>query len=89
MTELPDLKQLTDEAKDALILALWEELQKIQKKKPKKTSKNSSLPPAKGFKAEVKSAAKAGEQRRIGSLGRAGGDRPSPPTTTDHQTLTD
>ena len=75
MTELPDLKQLTDEAKDALILALWEELQKIQKKKPKKTSKNSSLPPAKGFKAEVKSAAKAGEQRRVGSLGRAGGGR--------------
>ena len=71
MTELPDLKQLTDEAKDALILALWEELQKIQKKKPKKTSKNSSLPPAKGFKAEVKR-----EQRRVGSLGRAGGGRP-------------
>ena len=79
ITELPDLKQLTNEAKDALILALWEELQKLQKKRPKKTSKNSSLPPAKGFKAEVKSEAKAGEQRRIGSLGRAGlfavGDR--------------
>jgi hypothetical protein len=29
MTELPDLKQLTDEAKDAFILSLWEELQKI------------------------------------------------------------
>jgi transposase len=54
MPELPDLKQLTDEAKDALILALWEELQKLQKKKPKKTSKNSSLPPAKGFKAQTK-----------------------------------
>ena len=89
MTELLDLKQLTDEAKDALILALWEELQMRQKKKPKKTSKNSSLPPAKGFKAEVKSAAKAGEQRRIGSLGRAGGDRLSPPTPANHQTLTD
>jgi len=38
MTELPDLKQLTDEAKDVLILRLWEELQKLQKKKPKKTS---------------------------------------------------
>ncbi len=29
MTELPDLKQLTDEAKDALIVALWEELQRV------------------------------------------------------------
>jgi transposase len=76
MTELPDLKQLTDEAKDALILALWEELQKLQKKRPKKTSKNSSLPPAKGFKAEVKGEAKAGEQRRGRSLGREGGGRP-------------
>lgn len=76
MTELPDLKQLTDEAKDALIVALWEALQKLQKKPPKKTSKNSSLPPAKGFKAEVKSEAQAGEQRREGSLGRAGGGRP-------------
>lgn len=76
MTELPDLKQLTDEAKDALILTLWEELQKLQHKKPKKTSKNSSLPPAKGFKAEVKSAAPESEQNRAGSIGRAGGGRP-------------
>ena len=56
MKELPNLKELTDEAKEALIVKLWEELQKLQKqleKKPKKTSKNSSLPPAKGFKAEV------------------------------------
>jgi transposase len=55
MKDFPDLKQLTDEAKDALIVTLWEELQKLRQKKPKKTSKNSSLPPAKGFKAEVKS----------------------------------
>ena len=76
MTELPDLKQLTDEAKDDLILRLWEELQKLQKKKPKKTSKNSSLPPAKGFKAEVKSEETGSGQTRVGSLGRAGGGRP-------------
>ena len=56
MKELPDIKQLDAEAKDALIVALWEEVQKLrlQVKKPKKTSKNSSLPPAKGFKAQVK-----------------------------------
>jgi len=76
MTELPDLKQLSDEAKDALILTLWEALQKLQKKRPKKTSKNSSLPPAKGFKAEVKSEEKGSGQTRVGSLGRAGGGRP-------------
>lgn len=75
MSELPDLKQLTDEAKDALIVALWEELQKLQKKRPQKTSKNSSLPPAKGFKAEVKSEERAGEHQREGSLGREGGGR--------------
>jgi transposase len=51
------LKQLTEEGKEALIVELWEEIQKSQKrleKKPKKTSWNSSLPPAKGFKADVK-----------------------------------
>jgi hypothetical protein len=78
MKELPDLKQLTDEEKDALILKLWEELQKLQqaqKKKPKKTSKNSSQPPAQGFKAEVKSREKGIEEKRSGSLGREGGGR--------------
>jgi transposase len=30
MKELPDLKQLSGEAKDALIVLLWEELQKLQ-----------------------------------------------------------
>ena len=58
MKELPDLKQLTDEAKDALIVMLWEELEKLQKghlKKPKKTAKNSRVPPAQGFKPNLKS----------------------------------
>jgi transposase len=75
MTELPDLKQLTDEAKDALIVSLWEELQKLQQKRVKKTSKNSSLPPAKGFKAEVNRDEREGGEQRAGSLGRAGGGR--------------
>jgi transposase len=79
MKELPDLKQLTDEAKDALIVKLWEELQKLQqaqKKKPKKTSKNSSLPPAQGFKAEVKSEGIGIiDGKRAGSMGREGGGR--------------
>ncbi len=79
MTELPDLKQLSVEAKDALIVALWEELQKLRQgetKKPQKTSKNSSLPPAKGFKAQVKDPENASGTQREGSLGREGGGRP-------------
>lgn len=76
MTELPALKQLTDEAKDSLILALWEALQKLQEKQPQKPAQNSSLPPAKGCKAEVKREAKGRGQNRAGSLGRAGGGRP-------------
>jgi len=74
-----DIKQLDAEAKDALIVALWEEVQKLRLqlvKKPKKTSKNSSLPPAKGFKAQVKSKDKASEIKRAGSIGREGGGRP-------------
>jgi len=73
MTELPDLKQLTNEAKGALILALWEALQKLQQKRPQKASKNSSLPPAKGFKAEVKGKANEGEKTRVGSIVRRSG----------------
>ena len=76
MKALPDLKQLTNEAKDALIVVLWEELQKLQQgqtKKPKKTAKNSSVPPAQGFKPNLKSEQKAG--KRTASLGRTGGGR--------------
>jgi len=72
MKELPDLKQLTEEAKDALIVLLWEEIQKLQQgqqKKPKKTATNSSVPPAQGFKPEIKIDKKEG--KRIASLGRA------------------
>ena len=78
MKELPDLKQLTEEAKEALIVELWEEIQKLKKqaeKKPKKTSRNSSLPPARGFKADVKNEEKGSEGQRIGSIGREGGGR--------------
>ena len=77
MNALPNLKQFTDEAKDALIVVLWEELQKLQQgqtKKPKKTAKNSSVPPAQGFKPNLKLEQKEG--KRTASLGRTGGGRP-------------
>lgn len=81
MTELPDLKQLTSEAKDALIELLWEENQKLRKateKRPKKTTKNSSLPPSQGFKPSVEAKPKPAKLgvKRGGSLGREGGGRP-------------
>jgi transposase len=72
MKELPDLKQLSNEEKDALIMGLWEELVKLREqvqglqegqKKPKKTSKNSSLPPAKGFKANVEASEQSSQPK--------------------------
>ncbi|MEL6353749.1 MAG: IS66 family transposase [Cyanobacteria bacterium J06627_28] len=81
MEKLPDLSGLSSEAKDALIIALWEEVQRLRQRlddleKPKKTSQNSSIPPSKGFKANKKpSKRKKGGERRAASIGRAGGGR--------------
>ena len=81
MKELPPLSGLSPEEKDALIEALWKELQdlrgeveKLKCKKVKKTSRNSSLPPAKGFKPNLKNEC-SGSEKRKGSVGRAGGGR--------------
>jgi transposase len=78
MKELPDLKQLTEKAKEALIVELWgkiQELEKLLEKKPKKTSQNSSIPPAQGFKAEVKKEEKGSNEQLSKSTGREGGGR--------------
>jgi transposase len=86
MEKLPDLKQLSNEAKEALIVDLWEKIQKLSatlathepkpkpEPSPKKTSKNSSIPPSKGFKPNIKPSKIEGSQRQK-SLGRAGGGR--------------
>ena len=85
MEKLPDLKQLSNEAKEALIVELWQEIQKLtaalattgeakQNKVPTKTSKNSSTPPSKGFKPNIKQSKIEGV-KRAGSVGRAGGGR--------------
>src|SRR5438552_9194214 len=87
---LPDLKQLTDAEKDALIVELWEEnqslgkqllemaerLAKIEEKlnKPPKTSKNSSVPPSQTQKGN-QSKGKLKGIRRQASVGREGGGR--------------
>ncbi|MGF1522774.1 MAG: IS66 family transposase [Leptolyngbyaceae cyanobacterium] len=81
MKDLPPLDGLSDEEKDALIAQLWQELQtlraeveKLKRKRVKKTAQNSSLPPAKGFKPNQTTTEPAPEVRQ-GSLGRTGGGR--------------
>ena len=84
MTELPDLSRLTHAEKDALIRALWAQVQALTARMtelearlgaPSKTPDNSSLPPSKGKKPNRP---EKGKRRgpRPGSLGRMGGGRP-------------
>ena len=77
MTRLPDLDPLTDPEKDALILALWAQVQEIEGLKrriaelaakldaPPKTSDNSSVPPSTGRKPNKPARdARRGKRRR-------------------------
>ena len=81
MTALPDLSQLTHEEKDALIRALWAQVQALTVRvaelearlgAPPKTPDNSSLPPSQGKKPS-RAAKVARRGPRLGSLGRMGG----------------
>ena len=83
MTELPDLSQLTHEEKNALIRALWAQVQALTVRvaeletrlgAPPKTPDNSSLPPSRGKKPNRPEKAKR-HGPRPGSLGRMGGGR--------------
>jgi transposase len=83
MTELPDLSQLTHGEKDALIRALWAQVQALTARvaelearlgTPPKTPDNSSLPPSKGQKPNRPEKSKR-HGPRPGSLGRLGGGR--------------
>jgi transposase len=87
---LPDLSGLSHEQKDALIHALWAQVQALSGQvqvltarvaeleaklnEPPKTPDNSSVPPSKGRKANRPDKVKR-EGRRQGSLGRKGGGR--------------
>jgi transposase len=80
----PDLSKLTESEKDALILALWVQVQTLTARvaalearlsQPAKTPGNSSLPPSKGHKANRPEQARPPGPRQ-GSLGRQGGGRP-------------
>jgi len=83
VTQLPDLSRLSHEEKDALIHALWAQVQALTVRvaaleaklgTPPKTPANSSMPPSKGRKPNRPEKAKRHGPRK-GSLGRAGGGR--------------
>jgi transposase len=90
MPELPDLSQLAHEEKDALIRALWAQVQALTSRvqtlvarvaglkaklgQPPKTPDNSSLPPSQGKKPNRPEKAKR-HGPRPGSLNRMGGGR--------------
>ncbi len=91
MTALPDLSQLTREEKDALIRALWAQVQaqtaqvqmlvarvaelEAKLNVPPKTPDNSSLPPSQGKKPNWAAKAKR-HGLRLCNLGHMGGGRP-------------
>jgi len=84
VSELPDLNHLSHAEKDALIRALWVQVQGLTARvaalearlgEPSKTPDNSSLPPSKGQKPnQLENATRVAPRR--GSLGRKGGGRP-------------
>jgi transposase len=82
--ELPDLNHLSHAEKDALIRALWAQVQSLTARvaalesklnEPSKNPENSSLPPSKGQKPNKPEKTKR-VGPRPGSLGRKGGGRP-------------
>jgi transposase len=82
--ELPDLNHLSHAEKDALIRALWAQVQSLTARvaalearlgEPGKTPDNSSLPPSKGQKPNKPEKTKH-VGPRPGSVGRKGGGRP-------------
>jgi transposase len=84
VTQLPDLNSLSHAEKDALIRALWSQVQSLTARvaaleaklnEPSKTPDNSSLPPSKGHKPDQPEKAQRVGPRQ-GSLGRKGGGRP-------------
>jgi transposase len=86
MNSLPELGHLSEPEKDALIVALWAEVQCLRARltawestppEPVKHAGNSSVPPSKPPKANTPARPPRG--RREASVGRAGGGRPLHP----------
>ena len=83
MTRLPDLSWLSHDEKDALIRALWAQVQALTARvaaleaklgMPPRTPDNSSMPPSKGQKPNRPDKGRRPGPRK-GSLGREGGGR--------------
>ena len=83
MDKLPELARLSESEKDALIAALWAEVQRLQARlaaleakppEPRKDAHNSSVPPSHSPKANRPTGPRTGT-RREASVGRAGGGR--------------
>jgi hypothetical protein len=67
MIELPDLKGMSSEDKDALIATLWEEVQKLRLTAAGKKKKTTGLPPSQGFRPQAKERGQAGKVARKGA----------------------
>jgi transposase len=87
MDTLPALERLSEQEKDALIVALWAEVQRLQTwvaelearlRVPVKDARNSSVPPSHTRKANIPPRPPTAT-RREASVGRAGGGRPLHP----------
>ena len=69
MKELPTLRHLYMEDKDALIMELWLEIQRLrqeisEQKIVKKTSESSSIPPSTEIKGNIEPSIKIKEEAR-------------------------
>jgi transposase len=83
MDKLPELERLSELEKDALIAALWAEVQRLKARlagleakprEPRKDAHNSSVPPSQTPKANLSTDPRT-RTRREASVGRAGGGR--------------
>jgi transposase len=87
MATLPELDRLSAADKDALLIAVWAEVQRLRTRiaeleaklqEPGKEARHSRIPPSHTRKAKTPTRPPPGT-RREASVGRAGGGRPLPP----------
>ena len=78
----PDLSTLSSEQKDALIIALWDRLDKLEAMLLKNSSNSSKPPSSDGFKREPKS-------RRVTGKAKAGGQKGHPGSTLKRVAVAD
>lgn len=72
MNYRPDLSTLTSEQKDALIIALWDRLDKLEAMLLKNSSNSSKPPSTDGFKRKPKSRRETGKAKAGGQEGHPG-----------------